>query len=102
MFQTFSFSLSQDQVNQLINSRRQQSDGKYDFGKQIHLRFGYFERTEQKDNLPNNLNVSVNGKPTTLPTPKPTSKPNADIVRPGRSIDISYNIRLAPNIQNKV
>lgn len=77
-------------------------DGKLDFGKQIHLRFGYYERSEQKDNLPNNLTVNVNGKPTILPTPKPTSKPNADIVRPGRSIDISYNIRLAPNILNKV
>ena len=37
-----------------------------------------------------------------MPTPKPTSKPNADIIRPGRSIDVTSLCKLAPNIPNKV
>jgi hypothetical protein len=54
------------------------------------------------DNLPANLIVNINGKPAMLPSPKPTSKPNADIIRPGRSIEITSLCRLAPNAQNKV
>lgn len=100
-YHTFQFSLNQEQVNELINTRSFRDD-RYEFGKQIHLRFGFCERTEQKDVLPANLTVNVNGKPASLPTPKPTSKPHADIIRPGRSIDISACIKLAPNIQNRV
>ena len=46
--------------------------------------------------------MNVNGRPAALPAPKPTSKPNADIIRPGRSIDVTALCRLAPNIPNKV
>lgn len=88
-------------MNELIENRTLEN-GKYEFAKQVHLRFGYFERAEQKDILPANLTVNVNGKPAPLPTPKPTSKPNADIIRPGRSIDITQCIKLAPNMQNRV
>jgi hypothetical protein len=71
-----------------------------DFVKQVHLRFGHYDRDVQSDQLPANLVVNVNNKPATLPAPKPTSKPNADIIRPGRSIDITAICRLAMN--NKV
>lgn len=97
----FNFNINQEQVNEILNDR-ELLQGKYEFGKQVHLRFGYYEQSVQKDNLPANLIVNVNQKPAQLPTPKPTSKPNADIIRPGRSIDISHLIKLAPNSQNKV
>ena len=34
--------------------------------------------------------------------PKPTSKPNADIIRPGRTIEITHICKLAPNVINRV
>jgi hypothetical protein len=98
---SYPFYLNTSVVNQVIDSR-QMLNGKFEYDNQIHLRFGYVELGEQKDVLPNNLILSVNGKPAQLPTPKPTSKPNADIVRPGRSIEITSICRLAPNIANKV
>ncbi|CAF0826745.1 unnamed protein product [Brachionus calyciflorus] len=98
---SFSFSLNTDQINEILNNRSL-INGKFEHVKQVHLRFGFYESLTQKDNLPANLVVNVNGKPAQLPTPKPTSKPNADIIRPGRSIDITHLIRLAPNIANKV
>lgn len=97
----FNFCLNSEQTNEILNNR-EFINGKSEFGKQIHLRFGYYEHSIQKDILPANLTVNVNGKPAQLPTPKPTSKPNADIIRPGRSIEITYLIKLAPNIQNRV
>lgn len=97
----FNFSLNQEQINEILNNRVMIS-GKFEHVKQVHLRFGYYDSTSQRDSLPANLVVNVNQKPAQLPTPKPTSKPNADIIRPGRSIDITHLIRLAPNITNKV
>jgi hypothetical protein len=69
----------------------------------IALSFGFFDpNIVQVDNLPANLVVNINSKSAILPSPKPTSKPNADIVRPGRSIDITPLCRLSPNTSNKV
>lgn len=98
---SFSFSLNTEQINDILNHRSLQA-GKFEHVKQVHLRFGYYEHSCQKDILPPNLVVNINQKPAQLPTPKPTSKPNADIIRPGRSIDITHLIRLAPNMGNKV
>jgi len=97
----FNFFMSTDQANE-ITGTREIINGKAEFSKQIHLRFGYYEPSAQADNLPANLLVNVNGKPAMLPAPKPTSKPNADIIRPGRSIDVTSQCRLAPNMPNKV
>ena len=42
--------------------------GKLEYSKQIHLRFGFFEQhTAQKDVLPPNLILNINGKPAQLP-----------------------------------
>lgn len=76
--------------------------GRLEYSKQIHFRFGMYDNSPQQDNLPPNLILNINGKPAQLPTPKPTSKPNADIVRPGRSIDVTSICKLAPNMANKV
>ena len=40
--------------------------------------------------------------PFEIKTPKPTSKPNADVVRPGRTIEITSLTKLAPNSCNRV
>ncbi|RNA43087.1 E3 SUMO- ligase PIAS2-like isoform X3 [Brachionus plicatilis] len=98
---SFSFSLNTEQINEILNHRSLHA-GKFEHAKQVHLRFGFYEQAAQRDTLPANLVVNVNQKPAQLPTPKPTSKPNADIVRPGRSIDVTHLIRLAPNMANKV
>ncbi len=97
----FDFRLTLDQVNQVLDQRKI-VEGKYEFTKQIHIRFGYYESSPQSDTLPANLVLNVNSKPALLPTPKPTSKPNADIIRPGRSIDVTSICKLAPNMPNKV
>jgi len=97
----FNFFMTTDQANEITGTREFVS-GKLEYSKQIHLRFGFFESTTQVDNLPANLVVNVNNKPAALPAPKPTSKPNADIIRPGRSIDVTSICRLAPNMPNKV
>lgn len=100
------FTLSIDQLNQVLEGRYVQN-GKHEFRVQVHLRFGYAEsnpvaqQRQQRDVLPPNLIVTVNQKPAMLPTPKPTSKPGSDVIRPGRSIDITPQIRLTPG-QNKV
>jgi hypothetical protein len=97
----FNFFMTTDQANE-ITGTRELINGKLEYSKQIHLRFGHYEQNAQPDNLPANLAVNLNSKPAQLPQPKPTSKPNADIIRPGRSIDVTSLCRLAPNMANKV
>jgi hypothetical protein len=102
---TFQFVLGVDETNQVVGSRKKiPDDGRVEHTVQVHLRFGYYEQAQpvQRDILPPNLIVNVNGKPASLPTPKPTSKPNSDIIRPGRSIDITPQIKWVPNSPNKV
>ena len=41
--------------------------GKLEYSKQIHLRFGFYEHTAQKDALPPNLALNINAKPAQLP-----------------------------------
>jgi hypothetical protein len=41
--------------------------GKLEYSKQIHLRFGFYEHTSQRDALPPNLILNINGKPAQLP-----------------------------------
>jgi hypothetical protein len=67
---TFNFSMTPDQTTEISGSRESIND-KFEFSKQIHLRFGYNETQLQKDNLPPNLIVTVNGKPVTLPVSIP-------------------------------
>jgi hypothetical protein len=99
---TFTFMFTVEQAN-LILAGRETIQGRVEFRHQVHLRFGYYDsQTAQRDVLPPNLVVNVNQKPAILPTPKPTSKPNSDIIRPGRSIDISPQLKIAPNSANKV
>lgn len=63
---SFTFSLTFEQCNQ-ITLTRELINGKVEYLKQIHLRFGFYESTIQVDNLPPNLIVNVNGKPANLP-----------------------------------
>ena len=49
-----------------------------------------------------NLCLTVNSKNVVLPQPKASSKPNADILRPGRPIDITSYCRLSPIISNSI
>ena len=50
-----------------IRSNLEYKDGKLEYDRQVHLRFGYWEDSIQPDNLPPNLIVNVNGKPAQLP-----------------------------------
>ena len=66
----FNFFLNIEQCNQIVETR-EMINGKFEFGKQIHVRFGYFDSSAlQEDTLPLNLLLSVNGKPAQLPVSK--------------------------------
>ena len=93
---SFQFALTNENINQISLNRTTGSI-------QVHLRFGYYDgQNVQKDVIPPNLILNVNQKPAVLPTPKPTSKPGSDVIRPGRSIDITPQIKMVPNSLNKV
>ena len=62
----FNFTMTTEQASQ-ITANREVVAGKYEYSKQIHLRFGFYENSVQADNLPPNLLVNVNGKPAQLP-----------------------------------
>ncbi|CAF1281055.1 unnamed protein product [Didymodactylos carnosus] len=103
---SFYFILNVQQASDVSTSTYFNTDSqRLEYRKQILLRFTTVEKGytgEQPDKLPPNLYVLVNGRVVTLPLPKPTSKPNADVVRPGRPIDITEYCRLCPLISNLV
>ncbi len=57
----FNFFLNIEQCIQIVETR-EMINGKFEFGKQIHVRFGYFDSSAlQEESLPLNLLLSVNG-----------------------------------------
>ncbi|CAF1594452.1 unnamed protein product, partial [Didymodactylos carnosus] len=103
---SFCFILNVQQASDVSTSTYFNTESqRLEYRKQILLRFTTLEKgqtSEQQDKLPPNLYILVNGRVATLPQPKPTSKPNADVVRPGRPIDITEYCRLCPLISNLI
>jgi hypothetical protein len=63
----FNFFLNIELCNQIV-MLREMLNGKFEFGKQFHIRFGYYDPlVVQGDTLLRNLMLSKNGKPAEFP-----------------------------------
>lgn len=72
--------------------------------KQILLRFCHLETTsEQDDNFPPDVSVSVNGAQVTLPPAVSNpNKPNVPPKRQGQHVDITKMCKICPFVQNVI
>ncbi|KAI0983368.1 hypothetical protein GJ496_000234 [Pomphorhynchus laevis] len=101
------FYLSPQEAEDVAVSRFWSTENnQWQYAINIQLRICKFtdgvQMIDMEDNLPPNLYILVNNRIISLPMPKPTSRPNAEVLRPGRPIDITEYCRLSPTLYNLV
>ncbi|CAG9863162.1 unnamed protein product [Phyllotreta striolata] len=100
---TFYFHLTPQQATDIASSRDIRPGAKFDFVKQVQMRFCLLETTcEQEDCFPPNVIVKVNNKLCPLPNPVPTNKPGVEPKRPPRPVNITQMVKLSPTVANTI
>uniref|UniRef100_A0A8D0G4Y5 Protein inhibitor of activated STAT 3 n=1 Tax=Sphenodon punctatus TaxID=8508 RepID=A0A8D0G4Y5_SPHPU len=99
----FTFALTPQQVQQILNSREMLPGAKCDYTVQVQLRFCLCETScPQEDYFPPNLFVKVNGKLCPLPGYLPPTKNGVEPKRPSRPINITPLVRLSATLPNTI
>ncbi|ESN95023.1 hypothetical protein HELRODRAFT_102838 [Helobdella robusta] len=98
-----SFSLNENHIREISNSRQSLGNNQFEFSCQLQLRFCLNDpSSRQPDCFPNGVAVKVNGVFAPLPNLIPTNKPGVEAKRPNRPVDITRLCRLSTSINNVV
>ena len=99
----FQFQLTLQQASEIASTRDIRMGSKLDYQHQIQLRFCPLDSSsEQGDEFPPSICVTVNSKMCQLPNPIPTNKPNVEPKRPPKPISITPYCKLSPMNPNVV